>query len=94
MRWGRNTGERSWRLFDATGSRQFDWEFLRALKKHAGHRGKRPVIKETQRLDSYKDDMVQLIDMVCGAVMAEDRQYHRLIRRREAGRVVFPPGGK
>jgi hypothetical protein len=81
-------------LFDATGSRQFDWEFLRGLKKHAGHRGKLPVIKETQRLDSYKDDVVQLIDIVCGAVMAEDRQYHRLIRRREAGRVVFPPGRK
>jgi hypothetical protein len=81
-------------LFDATSSRQFDWELLRALKKHAGYRGGRPVIKETHRLDSYKDDMVQLIDMVCGAVMAEDRQYHRLIRQREAGRVVFPPDGK
>jgi hypothetical protein len=81
-------------LFDATSSRQFDWQFLRALKKHAGYRGERPVIKQTQRLDSYKDDMVQLIDMVCGAVMAEDRQFHRLIRRREAGRVVFPPDRK
>jgi hypothetical protein len=77
-------------VFDATSSRRFDWEFRRALKKHAGYCENLPVIKETQRLDSYKDDLVQLIDMVCGAVMAEDRQYHRLIRHREGGRVVFP----
>jgi hypothetical protein len=32
-----------------------------------------------------------MIDMVVGAVMAEDRRYYRLIRRKEGGRVVYPP---
>ena len=35
--------------------------------------------------------VVQLIDLFCVAVMAEDGQYHRLIRHRENGKVVFPP---
>jgi Protein of unknown function (DUF3800) len=78
-------------LFDATSSKTFDWEFLRFLKKHAGSYDGLPVIAETQRLDSYKDDLVQMIDMVVGAVMAEDRRYFRLIRHKEKGRIVYPP---
>ncbi len=78
-------------LFDATSSKAFDWEFLRFLKKHAGRSEGLPVIGETRRLDSYKDELVQMIDMVVGAVMAEDRRYYRLIRRKEGGRVIFPP---
>jgi hypothetical protein len=78
-------------VFDATSSRKFDQEFLRKLKKHAGSAEKLPIIKETRRLDSYKDDLVQLIDMICGAIIADDRKYHRIIRHREGGRVVFPP---
>ncbi len=77
-------------LFDATSSRAFDWEFLRFLKKHAGSDENMPIIQETQRLDSYKDDLIQLIDMVCGAVMAEDPRYRFLIRHREGGRVIYP----
>lgn len=77
-------------VFDATSSRKFDWDFLRFLKKHAGFYEGVPVIKETYRLESYKDDLVQMIDMICGAVMAEDRCYHRLIRNREGGRVDYP----
>jgi hypothetical protein len=80
-------------VFDATSSKKFDWDFLRFLKKHAGFYERVPVIKETQRLDSYKDDLLQLIDLICGAVMAEDRCYYRLIRSREGGRVVFPEQG-
>jgi hypothetical protein len=77
-------------IFDATSSRQFDWDFLRFLKQHAGYYDEVPIIRETQRLDSYKDDLVQLIDMVCGAVMCDDRRYHRLIRHREGGRILLP----
>ena len=52
-------------FFDATSSRQFDWELLTFFKKHAGTYEGVPIIKETQRLASYKDDLVQLVDMVC-----------------------------
>jgi hypothetical protein len=78
-------------VFDATSSRKFDWEFLRFLKKHAGYYETLPVIKDTQRLDSYKDDLVQLIDVLCGAVMNEDPRYYRLIRHRDGGRGIYPP---
>ncbi len=77
--------------FDATSSRKFDWEFLRMLRKHAGYRDQVPVIEETQRLESYKDDLVQLIDMVCGAVLSEEKRYTRPIAQRVAGRIVYPP---
>jgi hypothetical protein len=77
--------------FDATSSRKVDREFLRFLKKHAGYDERLQVIKEIRRLESYKDDLVQLVDMVCGAVMADDDSYFRLIRHRQGGRVVFPP---
>jgi hypothetical protein len=77
-------------VFDATSSKKFDWAFLRFLKKHAGYRENRPVIKETQRLASYKDELIQMIDMVCGAVVAEDRRYQRLIRHKEGGTIVYP----
>ncbi len=78
-------------LFDATSSQRFDWEFLRFLTKHAGSYDGLPVIKETQRLASYKDDLIQMIDMVIGAVKAKDRGYYRLIRGKDEGGVVYPP---
>lgn len=78
-------------LFDATSSRKFDWEFLRMLRKHAGYRDQVPVIKETQRLESYKDDLVQMIDMVCGAMLSEEKRYTRHIAQRVAGSVIYPP---
>jgi len=37
-------------------------EALRFLKKHASYLGNRPVIKETQRLESYKDELSQMFD--------------------------------
>ena len=78
-------------LFDATSGRLFDWAFLRFLTKHAGYYDGLPIIKESLRLDSYKDDLVQLIDMVIGAVRANDRSYHRLVRGRDGGSVEYPP---
>ena len=77
-------------LFAATSGRQFDWKFLRFLKKHAGYRDDVQVIKDTHRMEPYKDDLIQLIDMVCGAVLYKDPGYYRLIRHRDGGRVVFP----
>ena len=77
-------------LFDATSSRAFDWELLRTLKKHVGLYEEVPVIKETRRLDSHKDDLIQLVDMVCGAAMCDDDCYQRLIRHRKGRCLVFP----
>jgi hypothetical protein len=75
--------------FDSTSSRTFDWELLRFLTKHAGFYEGLPVIKETKRLDSAKDDLIQLVDKVCGAVACEDDCYRRTIRHREGASVGF-----
>ena len=79
-------------VFDATSSRQFDWKLLRFLKKHAGYYEGLPVIKETQRLASYKDDLIQLVDIVCGAFMGRHTEpdHYKLIRHRNGGGILFP----
>lgn len=77
-------------LFDATSSRTFDWDLLRTLKKHVGLFEGLPGIKETKRMDSYKDDLIQMVDMVCGAAMCDDECYGRIIRHRRGRCVVFP----
>jgi len=77
-------------LFDATSGEKFDREFLRILKKHAGYADKVPRIKETQRLKSHTDDLIQIVDMVCGAIRAEKSDYRELIAAREGGIRVYP----
>src|SRR5205085_63106 len=77
-------------MFAATSGKQFDMVFLRVLKKHAGFREKVPVIKVAQRLEPYKDDIVQMADMICGAVCNDDPQYFKLISQRQGGRVIYP----
>jgi hypothetical protein len=80
--------------FDATSSRSFDWALLRTLKGHVGLYEGVPVIKQTKRLDSHKDDLIQLVDMVCGAATCEDDCYRRILRQKKWGRVVFPEAGE
>jgi Protein of unknown function (DUF3800) len=80
-------------VFDATSSRTFDWGLLRKLKKHVGTYEGLPVIKETRRFDSHKDDLIQLVDMVCGAAMCEEDDYRRIIRHKKWGRAAFPEEG-
>jgi hypothetical protein len=78
-------------LFDATSGEKFDKELLRFLKKHAGYSGKVQRIKETQRVKSHAEDLIQIVDMVCGALASGRSEYLDLIRHREGGVRVYPP---
>ena len=78
-------------LFDATSGEKFDKEFLRFLKKQAGYHEKVQRIKQTQRLKSHTEDLIQIVDMVCGALSAENPKYLELIKHRQGGVRVFPP---
>jgi hypothetical protein len=78
-------------LFDATSSEKFDKELLRFLKKHAGYHQKVQRIKDIQRVKSHAEDLIQIMDMVCGALALGDSDYLDLIRHREGGVRVYPP---
>ncbi len=78
-------------LFDATSSEKFDKDFLRFLKKHAGYHEKVQRIKNPQRLKSHTEDLIQIVDMVCGALSADNPKYLKLIKHREGGVRVYPP---
>jgi hypothetical protein len=78
-------------LFDATSSEKFDKDFLRFLKKHAGYHEKVQRIKQTQRLKSHTEDLIQVVDMVCGALSADNPAFLELIKHREGGVRLFPP---
>lgn len=77
-------------VFDATSSKKFNQDLLRFLKKHAGYYEGQPIITATQAVDSRKHNLIQMVDVVCGAVMAEDRRYQRLIRSKEGKVVNYP----
>ncbi len=84
---------------DAGSSRQFDNDLLAHLRRHAGHRDGRPIIVATKRHESHKCNMIQMADMVCGAVHCSHRgeqeshkTLRRLLRRREGRVLKFPDG--
>jgi hypothetical protein len=78
-------------LFDATSGEKFDKDFLRFLKKHAGYHEKLRRIKDAQRVKSHAEELIQIVDMVCGALASDDPDYLDLIRHREGGVRVYPP---
>ncbi len=70
---------------------KFDKDFLRFLKKHAGYHNKVPRIKAPQRVKSHTEDLIQIVDMVCGALSADGPNYRKLIKEREGGVRTYPP---
>ncbi len=56
-------------FIDKSGDKKFDKEICSFLKKHAGLHETKPRIVAASSYDSKKHNLVQLVDMVCGAVV-------------------------
>ncbi|MFL5328868.1 MAG: DUF3800 domain-containing protein [Gemmataceae bacterium] len=84
-------------VFDEFGGREFNDQLTRYLKKRlVGKDGNCPIRKFDPQ-PSHKNNLIQLADMVCGAVArsfkedkADQHDYRRVIKRREI-RVQFWP---
>ncbi len=79
---------------DASGDRQFRREITTYLKKKINQEKRH--IEQVGFLDSEKHDLIQLADMVSGAIhrsysgKADAEGYIKLIRMREAGLQIWP----
>ncbi len=77
-------------VIDGSGSREFKRELSSYLKRHMNSKDDRfKRIKKVQMEDSKKNDLIQLADMVCGAVArklagkSDGVQHQRYIRHLE-----------
>jgi hypothetical protein len=84
-------------VIDASTDRTFDQEFAKYLKRHAGKTNGQPLIREATTEKSHKHNLLQLADMVCGAVARTYRQerkdrtiYRQLIEKREESIRLWP----
>jgi len=90
------------RVFIDKGSdKNFDRKLCRYLKKQAGFVEGRPRIKEARSYDSEKHNLIQMVDMVCGAVVRcykagdeADDSYHRIIEHRKLAIRMWPQPGQ
>lgn len=85
-------------VIDSSGNRRFREELKAYLRKRLGEpdaEGKRPI-KKVKLEESHRNNLLQLADMVCGAVTRdinkpdEDHKYRRLIAHRESVRQIWP----
>jgi hypothetical protein len=83
-------------LIDRSNDRTFDQELAKYLKKHAGTREGKPVVREVRSERSDKHNLIQIADMVCGAVARSyhdekaSGSYRRLIQAREVSAEIWP----
>jgi hypothetical protein len=84
-------------VIDKSSDRKFDQELAKYLKLHAGQRDGQPVICQVRADKSHKHNLVQVADMICGAVARtyqadkKDRfTYRDLIRKREHSVEIWP----
>jgi hypothetical protein len=84
-------------FIDKSGDKRFDREICSFLKKHAGLHEKKPRIAAASAYDSKKHNLVQLVDMVCGAVVrcyregeAADSSFREIIKSRELHVQMWP----
>jgi hypothetical protein len=84
-------------VIDGSGSREFRQQLQNYLKRKVNDKSEPiPCIKKVKMEDSKKNNLLQLADMVCGAVARvykktdKDDSYRRIIKTRE-GYVQFWP---
>ena len=78
-------------IFDGSGSKDFRRQLHSYLKRKINDRGKSfSYIKKVKMQDSSKNNLIQMADMICGAVRRsfrsdekQDQQYRDIIRHRE-----------
>jgi hypothetical protein len=75
---------------DKSSDRRFNQEAAKHLKNEAGHLNGQPRIREVKAIAAENHPLIQLADMVCGAVArfykdatAKNRRFRKLIRARE-----------
>jgi hypothetical protein len=84
-------------IFDGSGTRQFRRELQTYLKKKI-NTGDNRFIRSVKIKDSKSHNLVQLADMVCGAVTEELKfgenscEFYRVVRQHEIAWEVWPPG--
>lgn len=80
-------------VIDGSGSREFKRQFQSYLKKKVG-----PLIRKVKMQSSHSNNLIQLADMVAGAINRNlgkkgDRDVYRpLIKSREIRVQIWPPG--
>jgi len=84
-------------VIDKTGSSEFRKRLARELKRDLNEQFGREVIHKIKEVDSHKHALLQLADMVCGAVarsFSDKRKsadaFRTLIRQREGFVTVWP----
>lgn len=86
---------------DKTGEREFRKEIESYLKRHTNTSSDSVCIKKVRMQDSHRDNLLQLADMVCGAVgrslktnKTDYRIYRALVAHREIHFQRWPTGIK
>ena len=83
-------------IVDRCGNRLFREQLAKYLKKQINPRGKASIIRKVTMEDSRSNNLLQLADMVCGAVARsysgrEDRDsFRNIIRHRELVAQLWP----
>jgi hypothetical protein len=84
-------------LIDRSNDRRFDQELAKYFKRHAGMRAGQRLIREARSERSHKHNLLQVADMVCGAVArsyqpneADASVYRRLIQGKEVSAEIWP----
>jgi hypothetical protein len=84
-------------LIDKSADRAFNQAFAKYLKKHAGQKEGQPAIREAKSQSSHKHNLLQVADMVCGAVARTYREekkdrmvYRNLIEARQEKVQLWP----
>jgi hypothetical protein len=78
-------------IFDGSGSKDFRRQLHSYLKRKINDKDKSySYIKKIKIQDSSKNNLIQMVDMICGAVRRsfrsdakQDQQYRDIIRHRE-----------
>lgn len=78
-------------LIDSMSDRNMNRMMAKFLKHEAGERDGLPLIREVKALKSHKHNLIQLADMVTGAVVRSDSERFRsIIKKREKLVEIWP----
>lgn len=84
-------------VLDRCGNRHFGGQLKRYLRQHGANAGNPKTIKKVKTEDSHSNNLIQLADMICGAVYkshASERpdsgRFKRLVEHNELQICVWP----
>ncbi len=77
-------------VFDKCGSKTFRGQLTKYLKRRMNEEGSNPLIKKVKTQHSHSNNLIQLADMVCGAIYRfynpakkDRKEYRKIISHRE-----------